>query len=193
MRRILLLAVLLACACTPKPSPETVAGTPVAIASEAPAGSDPAFCKVLAEFLAAADGDFASLRTGDPEKMMRTWQSTASLPGSSTCRVADKDPTSFGSVFCVLTESGDAATLEREYATAVAKTKQCLADWKLDTGEQLGTKWSELLPPTQPSGARALQVHVRLTEAKEVAKGSVTIDVSVKRPGNRPAVEPASN
>ena len=175
-----------AAGCSPKPSNETATATPAPAA--AGGAAHPEFCRVLNEYLAAADGDFASLRSGEQEKMMRSWAASAALPGASACRVADKDPTSFGSVFCVLAESDDAAALETAYAETVERTKSCIG-WKMDTGEQLRTRWTEFLPPTQKSATRSLQVHVRWTAPVENAKGTVTLDVAAKKPGAMPATD----
>lgn len=179
-------------ACSPKSANETTAATPAPVTTVAPSGhgASPEFCRVLNDYIAAADGDFASLRSGEPEKLMRSWAATVALPGAIACRVADKDAMSFGSVFCVLAESEDAAELETAYAAAVERTKACTG-WKLDTGEQLQTRWTEFLPPTQKSATRTLQVHVRWTAPVERAKGTVTIDVAAKKPGTRPASDPA--
>lgn len=153
-----------------------------------PAGSGNApFCAALEKLIAAADGDFASLRKGEPSKLMPSWASSVSLPGSSTCRVADKDPVSFGSVFCVMTESADLAEIASAQAATVERVKACLTGWKAETGEQLGTRWVELEPATQKSSSRSLQVHVRMTDPVENARGSVTVDIAVKRPGVNPA------
>lgn len=184
MRRFLPLILLAAAACSPKPTGDvSSAATPAMTA--APASSS-GFCRVLNEYLAAADGDFASLRTGEPEKLMHSWAARVSLPGATACRVADKDPTSFGSVFCVLSESADAASLESDYAAAIGGTKACLG-WKMETGEQLRTRWAEFVPPEQKSATRSLRVHVRYTAPVERAKGTVTLDVSAKKPGVEPA------
>lgn len=157
-------------------------------------GADPAkktpgdakFCDALQELIGAADGDFATLRTGEASKLMPSWESSVTLPGASTCRVADKDPVSFGSVFCVMNESTEKAAIESTQTATVERVTACLTGWKSGTGEQLGTRWVEFEPAAQKSSGRSLQVHVRLTEPVENARGSVTIDVAVKRPGARP-------
>lgn len=159
-------------------------------ATPAAGKSDPKFCVALQQLIDAADGDFASLRTGEPSKMMPSWESTVALPGSSTCRVADKDSVSFGSVFCVMAESADKAAIETAQTATTDQVSACLTGWKSGTGEQLGTRWLEFEPATQKSSNRSLQVHVRLTEPVENARGSVTIDVAVKRPGSKPITSP---
>lgn len=175
-------------ACNTNPASGGPSATPAAIA--APGKSDPKFCAALQQLIDAADGDFESLRTGEPSKMMPSWESKVALPGSSTCRVADKDPVSFGSVFCVMAESADKAAIEAAQTATTDQVTACLAGWKSGTGEQLGTRWLELEPATQKSSGRSLQVYVRLTEPVENARGSVTIDVAVKRPGARPLTSP---
>lgn len=161
-------------------------------ASGGPAGaktaavSDAKFCDALHQQIAAAEGDFESLRKGEPSKLMPSWESAVSLPGSAECRVADKDPVSFGSVFCVMEESSDKAKMEALQSATVERVSGCLTGWKSGTGEQLGTRWVEFEPATQKSSTRSLQVHVRLTEPVENARGSVTIDVALKRPSGKP-------
>lgn len=180
----LALAFLLV-ACDSKPA----AGGAAPAAAAAPK-DDAEFCAALQKLIAAADGDFGSLRSGEPSKLMRSWESSVTLPGSSTCRVADKDSVSFGSVFCVLAESPDKAVVDARQKSAVERVSACLAGWKSGTGEQLGTSWVEFEPATQKSSNRSLQVHVRETEPVENARGSVTIDVAVKRPGAKPVSAP---
>ena len=178
----LALALLLV-ACDSKPA----GGAPPAAVSPK---NDAEFCASLEKLIAAADGDFGSLRSGEPSKLMRSWESSVTLPGSSTCRVADKDSVSFGSVFCVLAESPDKAAIDAQQTAAVERVAACLTGWKSGTGEQLGTRWVEFEPATQKSSNRSLQVHVRETEPVENARGSVTIDVAVKRPGAKPVSAP---
>jgi len=179
---------LVACNSNPA-SGGPVAGTATPAAAAA-GKSDPKFCAALQQLIDAADGDFASLRTGEPSKMMPSWESKVALPGSSTCRVADKDSVSFGSVFCVMSESADKAAIAAAQTATTDQVTACLTGWKSGTGEQLGTQWLEFEPATQKSSSRSLQVYVRLTEPVENARGSVTIDVAVKRPGAKPVTSP---
>lgn len=180
----LALAVLLV-ACNSKPAAGGASPAPAAAPK-----NDAEFCAALQKLIAAAEGDFGSLRTGEPSKLMHSWESSVTLPGSLTCRVADKDPVSFGSVFCVLAESPDKSAIDAQQASAVARVAACLTGWKSGTGEQLGTSWVEFEPPMQKSSNRSLRVHVRETDPVENARGSVTIDVAVKRPGAKPVSAP---
>jgi hypothetical protein len=85
-----------------------------------------------------------------------------------------------------MAESADKAVIDAAQAATVERVTGCLAGWKSGTGEQLGTRWVEFEPAAQKSATRSLQVQVRMTEPIENARGSVTIDVALKRPGSKP-------
>ena len=186
MRHASLPTVVLALALIACDSKSAARGPTPAAGAASRNAHDGALCNAMQTLIAAAEGDFASLRKGEPSKLMPSWQSSVTLPGASTCRVADKDPVSFGSVFCVMAESADQAEIDTAQSATVAQVKACLTGWKAETGEQLGTSWVELEPATQKSSNRSLQVHVRKTDPVANARGSVTVDIAVKRPGVNP-------
>ena len=161
------LAVALS-ACAPRSIPEVAA--------------DPAFCDTLHALVTASDGDFASLRQGERSALMPSWQSSVTFRGAESCRVAGDDPVSYGAVFCVLATSREGKTLRRAWEAATARVRTCLPGWNGGAGEQLGTRWVDFTPDDQMPERRLL-VTVRVVDPPDRDKGSVSLDVTVRKSG----------
>lgn len=143
--------------------------------------ADAAFCDTLRQLVAASESDFAGLRTGERSAVMPSWESSVTFRGADTCRVAQEDPVSFGSVFCVLARDRDRPAVRRSFERTTAAAQSCLAGWTATPGETVGSRWVDLSPATVTAGERRLLVSVRLVDAPAYETASVTIDVTVRK------------